>query len=86
MHLTHCVCYALPRYARWMVVDPQHRALGLALPSTSEPNGVSAERAKGNVRSLEAGASAVFEFEAGAVCGAEAVARAEAQIEAVLAG
>ena len=65
-------------------MDPQHRALGLALPATSEPNGVTAERAKGNVRSLEAGASALFEFEAGALCDAEAVAAMEGHINATL--
>jgi hypothetical protein len=76
----------LDKAARWLVVDPQHRALGLALPATSEPNGVTAEREKGNVRSLASGSTALFEIEAGAVCGAAAVEAAEAQIAAVLQG
>ena len=76
----------LNKVARWLVVDPQHRALGLALPATSEPNGVKAERAKGNVRSLAPGSSVLFEFEAGAVCGAVSVENSKAQIAEILQG
>jgi hypothetical protein len=68
---------------RWMVNDPSHSALGLALPATSGPTGRTAERAKGNVRSLGAGETFVVDIEAGALSKqhAEAVA---AQVDRLL--
>ena len=56
---------ALPKGVRWMVVDGSQEALGLALPATADPEGKTVERAKGNVRSLEAGETATFKVNAG---------------------
>lgn len=47
----------LPIGVRWICRTPDKDALGLVLPSTAEPEGKSAEMAKGNVRELEGGAS-----------------------------
>lgn len=45
----------LPIGVRWICRTPDKDALGLVLPSTAEPEGKSAEIAKGNVRELEGG-------------------------------
>ncbi len=45
----------LPIGVRWICRTPDKDALGLVLPSTAEPEGKSAEMAKGNVRELEGG-------------------------------
>lgn len=45
----------LPIGVRWISRTPDQDALGLALPSTAEPEGRAAEMAKGNVRELEGG-------------------------------
>lgn len=45
----------LPVGVRWICRTPDKDALGLVLPSTAEPEGKSAEMAKGNVRELEGG-------------------------------
>ncbi len=45
----------LPIGVRWICRTPDKDALGLVLPSTAEPEGKSAELAKGNVRELEGG-------------------------------
>ena len=50
----------LPMCTRWMVVDPRHAALGMALPATAEPTGKASERAKGNVWTLPPGKSVHF--------------------------
>lgn len=43
---------ALPRCCRWISRTPDQQCLGLALPGTAEPEGLSRERQKGNVISL----------------------------------
>lgn len=63
-YISHDVA-ALPKGVRWMVVDGSQEALGLALPATADPEGKTVERAKGNVRSLEAGETATFKVNAG---------------------
>jgi len=45
----------LPIGVRWICRTPDKDALGLVLPSTAEPEGKSAEMAKGNVKELEGG-------------------------------
>ena len=55
-----------------MVADPSHAALGLTLPATAEPAGKTAETKKGNLKSLNAGASVLFEVEIGALAPAGA--------------
>lgn len=57
---------------RWICRTPDQDALGLVLPATAEPEGYSAEKAKGNIKVL--GPKAVFavNFEVGALTAAEA--------------
>ena len=45
----------LPKGIRWICRTPDQDALGLVLPATAEPEGFSAERAKGNLRTLAPG-------------------------------
>ncbi len=59
---------------RWISRTPDQDCLGMVLPGTAEPEGYSAEKAKGNVKTLAAGASARFELEAGLFTPTEAVA------------
>ena len=40
---------------RWICRTPDQDALGLILPATAEPEGYSAEKAKGNIKTLDAG-------------------------------
>jgi hypothetical protein len=40
---------------RWICRTPDQDALGMVLPSTAEPEGYAAEKAKGNVKLLGAG-------------------------------
>jgi hypothetical protein len=47
----------LDKGVRWICRTPDQDALGMVLPSTAEPEGYNAEKAKGNVKSLDAGAS-----------------------------
>lgn len=57
---------------RWICRTPDQDALGIILPATAEPEGYAAEKAKGNIKTLEAGASFVCEMEAGSLSAAEA--------------
>lgn len=63
---------------RWICRTADQDALGMCEPATAEPEGYHAEKAKGNVRTLEAGATARFEMEAGYLAPADAVAMAQA--------
>lgn len=56
---------------RWISRTPDQDTLGMCEPATAEPEGYHAEKAKGNVRELAAGASAVFEMEMGYLPAAE---------------
>ncbi|MFO2463422.1 aldose 1-epimerase family protein [Pseudomonas sp. 15FMM2] len=51
--------------ARWILYNPDQQVAAFVLPSTCEPEGYAAEMAKGNVRSLAAGASAAFSVTTG---------------------
>ncbi|HEX9118427.1 MAG TPA: DUF4432 family protein [Anaerolineae bacterium] len=50
---------------RWICRTPDQDAIGMCLPGTAEPEGYHAEKAKGNVRTLDAGAAVRFEMRAG---------------------
>lgn len=45
----------LDKGVRWICRTPDQDALGMVLPSTAEPEGYTAEKAKGNIKSLGAG-------------------------------
>lgn len=51
--------------ARWILHNPDQQVAAFVLPSTCEPEGYNAEKAKGNVRSLAPGASAAFSVTTG---------------------
>jgi hypothetical protein len=74
----------LDKGVRWICRTPDQDALGIVLPSTAEPEGYSAEKAKGNIKILPAGGVFVCGMEAGALTADEAKALA-AHIEAVVA-
>ncbi len=62
----------LPHGVRWISRTPDQDCLGIVLPATAEPEGYTAEKRKGNVRTLEAGATVRWELEAGLLTPAEA--------------
>lgn len=47
----------LDKGVRWICRTPDQDALGMVLPSTAEPEGYTAEKAKGNVKVLDGGAT-----------------------------
>ncbi|MEG8232600.1 aldose 1-epimerase family protein [Pseudomonas orientalis] len=51
--------------ARWILHTPDQQVAAFVLPSTCEPEGYNAEKAKGHVRLLAAGASASFSVSTG---------------------
>lgn len=57
--------------ARWVLHNADQEVAAFVLPSTCEPEGYLAERAKGNVRSLNAGESAAFSVTTGYLAEAE---------------
>jgi hypothetical protein len=52
---------------RWICRSGDQKALGLLLPSTSEPSGYIAEREKGNYLQLSTGESMTFSYQCGAL-------------------
>ena len=68
---------------RWIVRTSDQQALGFAMPSTAEPEGYSAEKAKGNLKVIPGGGKVSFEMVAGYLDRAEAGAL-EAKIEAMV--
>lgn len=62
----------LDKVVRWIARPGDQDALGFAMPSTSEPEGYLAEKAKGNVRVLPAHAQWRADFEIGALTAVEA--------------
>ena len=75
----------LDKGVRWICRTPDQDALGMVLPATAEPEGYSAEKAKGNIRSLAGGASFTCAMEAGVLSQA-AAAQMETQISTLLGG
>lgn len=63
---------------RWISRTPDQDALGIILPATAEPEGYSAEKAKGNVKALPGGAEWRCDMQMGALAPAEARAMATA--------
>ena len=57
----------LPRGVRWITRTADQDAIGIYLPATAEANGYTAEKAKGNVLSIEAGRSFTCALEFGAL-------------------
>jgi Domain of unknown function (DUF4432) len=57
--------------ARWILHNADQQVAAFILPATCEPEGYIAESAKGNVRSLAAGASAGFSVRTGYLSGRE---------------
>ncbi len=55
----------LEKGVRWICRTPDQDALGMVLPSTAEPEGYTAEKAKGNIKVLGAGATFSCLMEAG---------------------
>ncbi|CAI9413610.1 hypothetical protein ANOBCDAF_02988 [Pleomorphomonas sp. T1.2MG-36] len=54
-----------PKTVRWILAGHDQQVAAFALPSTCEPEGYTAEKQKGNVRSLAAGETARFTVELG---------------------
>ncbi len=75
----------LRKGVRWICRTPDQDALGMILPATAEPEGFSAEKAKGNVLSLAGGETFAYDAEVGALT-ADEVAAVEAKIEAIRQG
>jgi hypothetical protein len=73
----------LDKGVRWICRTADQDALGLILPATAEPEGFTAEKAKGNLKVLPAHGTFFFEFELGALNADEARA-AEEEIRAIL--
>ncbi len=51
---------AMPHTVRWLLDNGDQRVAAFAMPGTCEPEGYSAEKRKGHVRALAAGARAAF--------------------------
>jgi len=64
----------LDKGVRWICRTPDQDALGMVLPATAEPEGYHAEKAKGNIKVLAAGAAFTCEMAAGVLTAAEAAA------------
>jgi hypothetical protein len=55
----------LPKATRWISRTPDQDAIAMVEPGTCEPEGYSAEKAKGNIKLLEPGETFMCEFEIG---------------------
>lgn len=73
----------LDKVVRWIARPSDQDALGFAMPSTSEPEGYTAEKAKGNVRVLPARAQWRADFQIGVLSAGEAL-RIEQKINQIL--
>jgi hypothetical protein len=70
---------------RWICRTPDQDALGFILPATAEPEGYSAEKSKGNIKTLSPGAVWKCAFEMGALTREEAE-KKEAEIGKIMKG
>jgi len=61
-----------PKTVRWVLVNSDQKVCAFALPSTCEPEGYAAERAKGNVQTLTGGEVRRFSVRLGYLTAAEA--------------
>ena len=57
----------LSKGVRWICRTADQDAMGMILPATAEPEGYSAEKAKGNIQTLAAGATWRCDYEMGAL-------------------
>ena len=73
----------LDKGVRWICRTPDQDALGLVLPATAEPEGYSAEKAKGHLKTIPPGGSYTCEMEAGMLDAGEA-GRMAAHIEQIV--
>lgn len=71
-----------PKTVRWVLVNSDQKVAAFALPSTCEPEGYTAEKAKGSVQTLAGGAVREFTVRTGYLTDAEATV-AEAAIKAL---
>jgi hypothetical protein len=55
----------LDKCIRWIVRTADQQALGFAMPATAEPEGYTAEKAKGNIKVIPGGGEVSFEMVAG---------------------
>ena len=62
----------LEQGVRWICRTPDQDALGMILPATAEPEGYSAEKAKGNIKVIPPNGVFHFELEMGALSPSEA--------------
>ncbi|OGO35240.1 MAG: DUF4432 domain-containing protein [Chloroflexi bacterium RBG_16_57_11] len=62
----------LDKCIRWIVRTADQQALGFAMPSTAEPEGYTAEKAKGNIKLIPGGVKVAFEIVTGYVNPTEA--------------
>ena len=69
---------------RWISRTADQDCFGLLLPATAEPEGYTAEKAKGNIKTLPPGGEFHFDLEVGALSPSEATAM-EAKINGILA-
>lgn len=74
----------LDKCIRWIVRTPDQQALGFAMPGTAEPEGYTAEKAKGNIKLIPGGGKVSFEMAAGYLP-ADQAQRMEAKIEKIIA-
>ena len=73
----------LDKGVRWICRTPDQDALGMVLPATAEPEGYTAEKAKGHVQTLAGGDVFTCAMEAGVLTAAEAE-QMEAKIREIL--
>jgi hypothetical protein len=74
----------LDKGVRWICRTPDQDALGMVLPATAEPEGYSAEKAKGHIKVIPAGGSYACDMEAGVLTVEETAAMVR-QIEHIVA-
>lgn len=74
----------LDHAVRWICRTPDQQGLGIVLPATAEPDGYTKEKEKGNVKSLQGGATFRTSFDLGALDPRESESLAN-QIQTVLA-
>jgi len=67
---------SMPHAIRWILDNTDQRVAAFAMPATCEPEGYTAEKRKGNVRSLTSGAKACFVTHVGYVDKANAASEA----------
>jgi hypothetical protein len=75
----------LDKGVRWICRTPDQDALGLVLPATAEPEGYTAEKAKGNIKVIPPRGQVHLEMEMGTLSATEAQ-EVEAKVEQILTG